>query len=128
MAWKDLRWKKEVAFCLIDPSKSASNSTIGAGIGEGVLYPPLVPGRLFSVFRIRASHFLAGPLSSVPKTLTALRGTISWNLSPRKCKNIIMNSKLFSWLKNMMTLYIIPKLPKNIDIRRWRNVKPIFQT
>ncbi|PON94945.1 hypothetical protein TorRG33x02_091440, partial [Trema orientale] len=68
--WKDRRWKKAEAFFLVDPSKSASISTIGSGTGEGVLWqPPLVPGRLFRVLLIRASHFLAGPLSSVPKTL-----------------------------------------------------------
>lgn len=74
--WKERRWKKDEAFCL-DPSKSESNSTTGSGIGDGVWNPPLVPGRLLSVFRISASHFLAGPLSSVPNTFPAFRGTTS---------------------------------------------------
>lgn len=81
--WKDRRWKKDEAFGLVEPSKSASNSTMGSGVGEGVWQPPLVPGRLFSVFLIRASHFLAGPLFSVPKTLPAFKGTISWNLNAK---------------------------------------------
>lgn len=76
--WNERRWKKFV--CLVDvPSKSSSNSTTGLGIGEGVWKLPLLllPARLFSVFLMRATHFFAGPLSSVPKTFPALRGTIS---------------------------------------------------
>ena len=33
---------------------------------------------------MRESHFFAGPLSSVPRTLPALRGTISWNLGSER--------------------------------------------
>lgn len=38
----------------------------------------------FSAWRIRESHLAAGPLSSAPSTFPALRGTISWNLLPKK--------------------------------------------
>lgn len=82
--WKDRRWNIDDARRReADPSKSASSSTIGSGTGDGVWYPtppPLVAGRLFRVLLRSETHFLAGPLSSVPRTLPALRGTISWNL------------------------------------------------
>lgn len=74
--WNERRLKKDDDICP-DPSKSASSSTTGSGVGEGVQQPSSVPGRLFKVFLMRANHFLAGPLSSVPKTLPAFRGTIS---------------------------------------------------
>ena len=127
--WNDRRWKKEVVFCLIDPSKSASNSTIGSGSGEVVCHSPLVPGSLFRVFLIRDSHFLAGPLSSVPKTLPALRGTISWNLSARKVK-LVHSWTVYGERREYTTHYTntMRNLPKNIDISRRRRVKPIFQT
>lgn len=77
-AWNDLRWNKADAVCLFDPSKSALDSAIGLGTGEGVQQAlPLVPGRLFRVLLIKASHFLAGPLSSAPRILPAFKGTIS---------------------------------------------------
>lgn len=60
------------------PSKSESSSATGWGTGEGVRQVP--PGRLFKVLLMRETHFLAGPLSSVPKTLPAFKGTISWKL------------------------------------------------
>lgn len=78
--WNDRRWKNDEALGLIEPSKSESSSTIGSGIGEGVWQSLFVPGRLFRVFRMSASHLLAGTLSSVPNTLPAFSGTISWNL------------------------------------------------
>jgi len=83
-AWNDRRWKKDGLFCL-DPSKSASISATGYGAGDGVCRlplppPPLLPGRLFRVRLTSDTHFLAGPLSSAPRTLPAFNGTISWNL------------------------------------------------
>lgn len=79
-AWKDRRWKKLALFCFDDkPSKSSSISTTGLGAGDGVrkLPLPLVPGKLFSVLLTSDTHLFAGTLSSVPRTLPALSGTIS---------------------------------------------------
>jgi hypothetical protein len=56
----------------------------GAGDGVCMLPPPptapLLPGRLFRVRLTSDTHFLAGPLSSAPRTFPAFSGTISWNL------------------------------------------------
>jgi hypothetical protein len=83
--WNDRRWKKAalLLWCLDSPSKSSSTSATGSGgAGDGVRKLPLVlaPGRVFSVLLISDTHFLAGPLSSVPSTFPAFSGTISWNL------------------------------------------------
>jgi len=127
--WNDRRWKKEGLFC-VDRSKSASISATRYGAGDGVCRLPLppLPGRLLRVRLTNDTHFLAGPLSSAPRTFPAFNGTISWNLHAATAnRNEAKQRRVGVPQHSSEKKSGGAALPEDVDVGRRRGAEPVVE-